>query len=207
MEITAQMVKELREATGATVLDSKKALEQHGGDLEQAKAYLAEQGLATAAKKADREAREGLVETYTHPGGRVGVMLEVNCETDFVANTDQFKELAHELALHVAFANPQHLDVDSVPEAVSEEQATAFREEALNEGKPEDVVEKIVEGRMAKFYAEVCLLQQPFVKDDEVTVGELVTQAIAELKENIVVRRFARFELGDSSREDDGQGD
>lgn len=205
MEITAQMVKELREATGATVLDSKNALEQHGGDLEQAKAYLTEQGLATAAKKADREAREGLVETYTHPGGRVGVMLEVNCETDFVANTDQFKELAHELALHVAFANPEYLDADSMPEAVSEEQAAAFREEALKEGKPEDVVEKIVEGRMAKFYAEVCLLQQPYVKDDEVTIGELVTRAIAELKENIVVRRYARFELGDSSGEDESQ--
>ena len=205
MEITVQMVKELRDATGATVLESKKALEQHDGNLEEARAYLNEQGLATAAKKAERDAREGLVETYTHPGGRVGVMLEVNCETDFVANTDQFKALAHELALHVAFSNPQYLGVENVPEAVAEAEKTVYRQEALAEGKPEDVVEKIVEGKLAKFYAEVCLLQQPFVKDDEVTVSELVTQAIAELKENIVVRRFARFELGESGGEDESQ--
>ena len=203
MEITAQMVKELRDATGATVLESKKALEQHGGDLDKAKAYLNEQGLATAAKKSEREAREGLVETYTHPGGRVGVMLEVNCETDFVANTDQFKTLAHELALHVAFSNPQYLDVEDVPEAVVEAEKTVYRQEAQAEGKPEDVVEKIIEGKLGKFYAEICLLQQPFVKDDEMTVTDLVTQAIGELKENIVVRRFARFELGESGGEDE----
>jgi elongation factor Ts len=195
------MVKELRDATGATVLDSKKALEQHAGDMDKAKAYLAEVGLATAAKKADREAHEGLVETYTHPGGRVGVMLEVNCETDFVADTDQFKGLAHELALHIAFASPQFVDAGDVPASVVDEQAAAFRQEALGEGKPENVVEKIVAGRLSKYYAEVCLLQQPFVKDDELTVGDLVAQAIAELKENIIVRRFARFELGESGGE------
>jgi elongation factor Ts len=202
MEITAQMVKELREATGAAILDCKKALEEHDGDFEKAKAYLAEKGLAAAAKKADREASEGLVETYTHPGGRVGVMVEVNCETDFVANTDQFKAFTHDLALHIAFAAPQYLDVDAIPEAVVEAEKDDFRQEALAEGKPENVVDRIVEGKLTKFYSTVCLLQQPFVKDDEVTVGELVTRSIGELKENIVVSRFARFELGEDGGEE-----
>jgi elongation factor Ts len=204
MEITAQMVKELREATGAAVLDCKKALEENDGDFEKAKTYLTEKGLAAAAKKAEREAREGLVETYTHPGGRVGVMVEVNCETDFVANTDQFKALAHDLALHIAFANPQYVDTADVPEAVTEAEKVVHRKEALNQGKPEKVIDKIVEGKLAKFYSEVCLLQQPFVKDDDMTVGDLVTQAIAELQENIVVRRFARFELSADQDEDEG---
>ena len=201
MEITAQMVKELREVTGASVLDCKKALEAHGGDFEQAKAYLAEKGLAAAAKKADREASEGLIETYTHTGGRVGVMVEVNCETDFVANTERFKALAHDLALHVAFANPQYLSSDGVPTAVVEAEKAVHRKEAQDEGKPENVVDKIVEGKLAKFYAEVCLLQQPFIKDEDKLIGDLVTEAIAELQENIVVRRFARFELGEAGRD------
>lgn len=200
MEITAQMVKELREATGASVLDCKKALEEHDGDVEKAKESLAEKGLAAAAKKAGREASEGVVETYQHTGGRVGVMVEVNCETDFVAATDQFQELAHNLALHIAFSNPQYVDVEDVPEAVVQAEKALYEKEARDEGKPDDVIQRIVDGKLDKFYSEVCLMQQPFVKDDELTVGRLVTQAIAELKENIVIRRFARFELG----EDDG---
>jgi elongation factor Ts len=199
MTISAQMVKELREATGAAVLDCKKALEEYEGDMEKAKEYLVEKGLAIAQKKASREAREGLIETYTHHGARVGVMLELNCETDFVANTDQFRTLAHDLALHVAFASPLYLDVEGVPEDVDDAQREAFRAEASAQGKPDDIIEKIVDGRMNKFYGEVVFMKQPFVKDEDVIVGDLITQAIAELKENIKVSRFARYELGGGS--------
>jgi len=196
MAVSAQMVKELREETGAAVLDCKKALEQFDGDMDKAKEYLAEKGLATARKKADREANEGLIETYTHPGARVGVMLEVNCETDFVANTDQFQELAHDLALHLAFANPAYLDTSDIPEDVLEAKKSAYFNDAKAEGKPDNVIEKIVEGRLNKWFAEVVLMEQPFVKDDEISIRDLVTQYIAELKENIQIARFARFELG-----------
>ncbi len=196
MAITAEMVKTLREATGAAVLDCKNALEQYDGDMEKAKAYLAEKGLVTAKKKAGREAREGVIETYTHPGGRVGVMVEVNCETDFVANTDRFQEFVHDIALHIAFANPLYRDVEDIPTEVMEAQRQAFLTEAKALGKPDPVVEKIVEGKLDKFSTEVCLLRQPFVKDDEITIGDLTTQAIAELKENIVISRFVRYELG-----------
>jgi elongation factor Ts len=198
MTVSAQMVKELRDATGASVLDCKKALEEHDGDINKAKEYLTEKGLATAAKKAGREANEGVIETYTHPGGRVGVMLELNCETDFVGRTPRFTELAHELALHIAFANPSYLDVNGIPAAVLDEQRQAFTAEAKAQGKPDNVVERIVEGRLNKFYSEVCLMKQPFVKDDEKTVQDVVTEAIAELKENIRVSRFIRYELSGS---------
>ncbi len=204
MTITAQMVKELREETGAAVLDCKKALEQHGGDLAQAKAYLAEQGLATARKKAERVAREGKIETYAHHGGRVGVMVEVNCETDFVADTEQFQTLAHELALHIAFANPRYVDVGDIPAEVLEEQKQAFYQEAKAQGKPDNVIERIVEGKLEKFFAEVCLLRQPFVRDGDYTVQDIITQGIASLQENIRVSRFARFELGDAPDDDAG---
>ncbi len=198
MTVTAQMIKELREATGAAFLDCKNALEKYDGDIEKAKTYLAEKGLATARKKAGREASEGLIETYTHHGGRVGVMVEVNCETDFVANTDRFKELAHDLALHIAFAKPLYVDVGDVPQEVLEAQKKAFHDEAKAQGKPDHIIERIVEGRLNKFFSEVCLLQQPFVRDDEITVGELIVQVVAELKENIRVRRFVRYELGEA---------
>jgi elongation factor Ts len=201
MAVSAEMVKKLREETSAAVLDCKKALEKYDGDFDEAKKYLAEQGLATARKKSDREAREGLIETYGHPGGRVGVMLELNCETDFVASTDQFQELAHDLALHIAFANPQYIDVTDIPEEVVNEHREAFEAEAKAQGKPDNVIERIVEGRMNKVYAEICLLQQPFVKDDEKTINDILIEAIAALKENIRVSRFARFEIGDT----DGQ--
>lgn len=195
MTVTAQMVKELREATGAAVLDCKKALEEYGGDFERARVYLAEKGLATARKKAEREAREGRIETYTHPGGRVGVMLELNCETDFVANTPQFQALAHDLALHIAFASPLYVSEDDIPADVLEAQRQNFYNEARLQGKADNVIERIVEGRLNKYFSEVCLLRQPFVKDDKRTVEDVIVAAIAELKENIRVSRFARFEL------------
>jgi elongation factor Ts len=195
MSVTAQMVKELRQATGAAVLDCKKALEAHDGDLEKAKEYLVEKGLAAAREKAEREAREGVIETYSHIGRRVGVMVEVNCETDFVANTPQFREFAHDIALHVAFADPAYVDVGDVPPEIIEAKKAEFRQQAVADGKPENIVERIVEGKLDKFLEQVCLLRQPFVRDDEVSVGELLTQAIAGLKENIVIRRFARYEL------------
>lgn len=198
MEITAQMVKELREATGASVLGCKQALEQFEGDFEQAKAYLAEKGLATARKKAGRSANEGIVETYQHPGGRVGVMLELNCETDFVSSTEMFQALAHDLALHIAFANPSYVRVEDVPEDVLEERKQVFADEAKAEGKPDHIIDRIVEGRLEKWYGDTVLLEQPFVKDNDVKVNDVIIQAIAQLKENILVSRFARFELGEN---------
>ena len=205
MAISADMVKALREATGAAVLDCKKALEQFDGDMDKAKAFLAEKGLATAAKKADRAAREGVIETYTHPGARVGVMVEVNCETDFVARNDKFKTFAHEVALHIAFASPAYVDVADIPAEVVEEQRKEFVKEAKATGKPDNVIEKIVEGKLEKYYADVCLLRQPFVKDDKLTVSDLMTQAISETKENMRISRFARFELGSDGGDDGGE--
>lgn len=206
MAITADMVKALREETGAAVLDCKKALEQFQGDTEKAKAYLAEKGLIAAQKKAERQARDGKVETYSHPGGRVGVMVEVNCETDFVAKTDQFQTFAHDVALHIAFANPLYVDVSDIPSDVLEAKKKEYYQDAKTQGKPENVIEKIVEGRLEKFYAETCLLRQPFVKDEDIKVGDLVMQRIAEVKENIRIARFARFELGGATG-NDGSGE
>ena len=195
MAITAEMVKALREATGAAVLDCKKALEQYQ-DEEKAKAYLAEKGLVAAKKKTERKASDGKVETYSHAGGRVGVMVEVNCETDFVAKTDKFQEFAHELALHIAFADPLYVDISSIPTDELEAKKQEFYQDAKTQDKPENIIEKIVEGRLEKYYGEVCLLQQPFVKDEDIKIGDLVMRKIAELQENIVISRFARFELG-----------
>jgi len=199
MEITAQQVKELREATGAGVLDCRKALQSHDGDLDKAAAYLREKGLAAASKKEGREAKEGIVELYSHGGGRVGVMVEVNCETDFVARTEKFKAFAHDLALHIAASAPKYVDVTDIPAGVIEEKRTADRAQALAEGKPERVVDKIVDGRMEKFYQEACLVRQPFVKNEDLTVADLIKQTIAAIGENIIVRRFARWELGEAA--------
>jgi elongation factor Ts len=196
MAITAEMVKALREETGAAVLDCKKALEQYEGDREKAKAYLAEKGLVAAKKKAERQARDGKIETYSHPGGRVGVMVEVNCETDFVAKTEQFQAFTHDLALHIAFANPLYVDINNIPASELEARKQEFYQDARALGKSESEVEKAVETNLEKYYAEVCLLHQPFVKDEKVKIGDLVTQRIAEVKENIRISRFARFELG-----------
>ncbi len=198
MEITAAMVKELREATGAGVLDCRKALETTGGDFETAVAYLREKGLAEAAKKVDRTAREGVIEAYVHHGSRVGVILELNCETDFVARTEEFRALAHDLALHIAFANPRYLSRDRVPPEVVEEERRIYRTQALEEGKPESGVDHIVQGKLEKFYQSVCLLEQAFIKDEDRTVEQVLKEHTALLGENIIVRRFARYELGES---------
>ena len=197
MEISASMVKQLRQVSGAGVLECRKALEEHGGDLDKAVAYLKEKGLAKAAKKAERVAKEGRIEVYAHPGNRVAVLLEINCESDFVAATDDFKALAHELALHIAFSNPRYVRPEDIPAGVLEGQRAAFRAEAAASGKPENILDRIVQGKLDKFYDEACLLRQPFVRDDKVKVGDLITQAIAKIGENIIVRRFARFELGE----------
>ncbi|MCS7283064.1 MAG: translation elongation factor Ts [Anaerolineae bacterium] len=197
MEITTAMVKELREATGAGVLDCRKALEATGGDFEAAVAYLREKGLAEAAKKMDRLAKEGVIEAYVHTGNRVGVILELNCETDFVARTEEFRRLAHDLALHIAFAAPRYLSRNHVPAEVVEEERRIYRAQALEEGKPEHVVDRIVQGKLEKFYQSVCLLEQPFVKDEERTVEQILKEHTALLGENIVVRRFVRYELGE----------
>lgn len=198
MEITTVMVKELRQATSAGVLDCRKALEAAAGDFESAVASLREKGLAAAAKRAGRQASEGCVEAYVHPGSRVAVLLELNCETDFVARTDDFRALAHDLVLHIAFAAPRYLTREDVSEEVIEHERAIYRAQALEEGKPEHIVDRIVEGRLEKFYQQVCLMGQPFVKDDDRTVQDLITEAVAKFGENIVPRRFVRYELGEN---------
>ncbi len=198
MEISATQVKELREATGAGILDCRKALQQAEGNYDKAVAWLREKGLAAAAKKAGRDAKDGIVELYSHGGGRVGVMVEVNCETDFVARTEQFRAFAHDLALQVAAANPRYMDVTDVPAEVLESERTIARNKAKEEGKPEKMLDKIAEGRLEKFYQEACLLKQPFVKDESVTITDLLKQTIAAIGENVLIRRFARWELGEA---------
>ena len=197
MEITTAQIKELREATSAGVLECRKALEQAQGDMAKAAAILKEKGLAKAAKKSERTTKDGRVELYAHPGNRMGVMLEVNCESDFVARTEGFKTLVHDLALHIAFSNPKYIKPEDIPADVLEAQRAAFRAEALASGKPEAVVDRIVQGKLAKYYDDTCLLRQPFVKDDKVKIGDMVTNAIATIGENIIVRRFIRYELGE----------
>jgi elongation factor Ts len=197
MKISAAMVKELRDATGAGVLDAKKALEGANGDFEKAVDTLREKGAARAAKRADRDASEGLIELYTHPGNRMGVIMELNCETDFVARNEQFQELAHDLALHIAAMNPKYLTIEDVPQSELDRELDVLKNQALAEGKPADLVDKIVSGRVRKYYEEFCLMEQPFVKDDKVKIKDLITDAIRVTGENIVVRRFARFELGE----------
>ena len=198
MEITTAQIKELREATSAGVLECRKALEQAQGDMGKAAAILKEKGLAKAAKKSERTTKDGRVELYAHPGNRMGVMLEVNCESDFVARTEGFKTLVHDLALHIAFSNPKYVRAEDVPADEVEIQRAKFKAEAAATGKPENVLDKIVQGKLDKYYDEICLLRQPFVKDDKVAVGDLVTAGIAKIGENIVVRRFVRYELGEA---------
>lgn len=196
MEITTSMIKELRDTTGAGVLDCREALDETGGDFEKAIAYLREKGHAEAANKSESVASEGRVEAYIHHGSQVGVMVELNCETDFVARTDDFKTLAHNLALHIAFAAPDYFTREDVPEDVIEEEKRIYRKQALEQGKPEDIVDRIVEGRMEKFYEQVCLLEQPFVKNEDKTVEDLLNEATTAFGELILLRRFARYEVG-----------
>ncbi len=196
-EITAALVKELRERTGAGMMDCKKALSASDGDLEKAIDFLREKGLAAAAKKAGRVAAEGLVEAYIHGGGRIGVLVEVNCETDFVAKTDAFKELVKDIAMHIAATNPSYLKREEVPTAELEHEQAVLAEQARNEGKPEKIIEKMVAGRIEKYYKEVCLMEQPFVKDPDKTISDLITESIAKIGENISIRRFTRYQLGE----------
>lgn len=195
-EITVDMIKELRARTGAGMMDCKRALEETGGDMDKAVDVLRKKGLAQAAKKASRAAEEGLVVSYIHHNNRVGVLLELKCETDFVARTDEFQELARNIAMHIAMANPQYVSRDQIPQEVIEHEMSIEREKAKAEGRPEAVLDKIVQGRMAKFYESVCLLDQPFIKDDSKKIADLINETIARLGENIVRGRFARFELG-----------
>lgn len=199
MEITATVVKELREKTGAGMMDCKKALAETGGDLQQAIDYLRQKGLAAAAKKADRTAADGAVGAYVHPGGKIGVLVEINCETDFVARTTEFQSLLKDIAMQVAAANPRCVRREEVSADEFEKEQMIYRQQALESGKPEKVVEKIVEGKIDRFYSEVCLLEQAFIKDPDKKVQDVVNEAVARLGENIQVRRFARYLLGEAA--------
>ncbi|HEX3051216.1 MAG TPA: translation elongation factor Ts [Aggregatilineaceae bacterium] len=201
MAITAQQVKELRELTGVGPLECKNALEQFGGDVQKATDFLREKGLAKAAKKASRATNDGIIHIYAHHNSRLGVMVELNCETDFVARTDKFRQLANDIALQIANLNPQYVKREDVPEAVLQAERDLQRRRAIEEGKPEAVADKIVDGRMAKFYEEIALFDQPFIKDDTITIGQMVTQAIADMGENITLSRFVRFAVGESANE------
>jgi elongation factor Ts len=195
--VTAADVKALRERTGAGMLDCKKALEEAGGDVTKAGELLREKGLAAAAKKGDRIATEGIVESYIHGGGRIGVLVEVNCETDFVGKTEQFRSFVKDIAMHIAAANPKFLSREEVSQAELDKEKEILRNQALNEGKPEKIVDKMVEGRMNKYYEENCLMEQSFVKDPDKTITTLLNEKISAIGEKISIRRFARFELGE----------
>lgn len=205
MSVSAAVVKELRERTGAGMMDCKKALVETNGDIEKAIEYLREKGLAAAAKKTSRIAAEGVVESYIHMGGKIGVLVEVNCETDFVAKTDKFKDLVKDIAMQIAAANPSYIRAEEVDPSEINKEKDILKAQALNEGKPEQVVEKMVEGRIKKYYKEICLLDQAFVKDPDKTVQEMINEAIAEIGENIQIRRFVRYQMGEGleKRQDD----
>ncbi|MGI6686621.1 MAG: translation elongation factor Ts [Bacillota bacterium] len=195
--ITAAMVKELRERTGAGMMDCKKALTEMNGDMDKAIEFLREKGLAAAAKKAGRIAAEGLVESYIHGGGRIGVLVEVNCETDFVAKTDEFRQLCRDIAMQIAASKPEFVSREEISADVIAKEKEIIRAQALNEGKPEKVVDKMVEGRIEKYYKEVCLLEQPYIKDPDMTVQDLITEKISKIGENISVRRFVRYQVAE----------
>jgi len=197
-EITAEMVRQLRDKTGAGMLDCKKALEAAGGDSNKAVDWLREKGQAIAQKKSSRATRQGRIHSYIHHTGTVGVLLELTCETDFVARNPEFHELATNISMHIAARAPRYVSRDEVPAKVLDKERQIYRQLALNEGKPEKIVDKIAEGRLAKFYEENCLLDQPFVKEEKISVGELIKQKIAKVGENITVRRFVRYQLGES---------
>lgn len=197
MTVTAKMVKELREKTGAGMLDCKNALTEAEGDLDEAVDVLRKKGLASAAKRAGRVTAEGAVGSYIHAGGKIGVLVEVNCETDFVARTEEFQDLVKDIAMQIAASDPRFVEEEEVTEDVLAREREIYREQALGEGKPEEIVDRIVDGKMKKYYSEAVLLQQPFVKDTDKTVGEMIAEKIATIGENIRVRRFARFVLGE----------
>jgi elongation factor Ts len=201
MEITTEMIKELRNATGAGVLDCRKALTEAGGDYQKAVDYLREKGMATAAKRADRDASQGVVELYSHGNGRVGVMVEVNCETDFVGRSEGFRQFAHEVALQIAASAPKYISESEIPESVLEHEMEIASARAREEGKPENMLEKIAAGRLEKFKDEACLLRQPYIRDESLTIEKMLHQNIGSLGENIVIRRFQRWELGERKDE------
>jgi elongation factor Ts len=200
MAISIELIKQLREETGAGVLDCRKALETYNGDFDKALEYLREKGLAKAAKRADREVLEGVLELYSHGNGRVGVMVEVNCETDFVARSERFRKFAHEVALQIAAGDPKWVRVEDIPVAVVDEEKTKARNLALTEGKPENVIKRIIDGKLEKFYNDNCLLRQTYVRDEEITLEDLRNQNIVAVGENIVIRRFARWEVGEDAQ-------
>jgi elongation factor Ts len=197
MAVTAAMVKEIREKTGAGMLDCKKALDETNGDIARAMEILREKGLAAAANKAGRIATEGSVGSYIHAGGRIGVLVEVNCETDFVAKTDQFKDFVKDIAMQISASNPRYVKREEVPQEDLDKEREILKAQALNEGKPAHIVDKMVEGRLAKFYEEFCLLEQPFIKDPDKTISALLNEKVSKIGENITIRRFVRFELGE----------
>jgi elongation factor Ts len=199
MEVSASAVKELREKTGAGMMDCKKALAETGGDVQKAIDYLRQKGLAAAAKKADRVAADGAVGAYVHPGGKIGVLVEINCETDFVARTAEFQSLLKDIAMQVAAANPRYLRREEVPAAELDKEKAIYRQQALETGKPEKVVDKIVEGKIERFYSEACLLEQAFIKDPDKKVTDIVNESIGRLGENIQIRRFSRYHLGEAA--------
>lgn len=199
--VSAAQVRELRTLTGAGMMDCKKALESSDGDVERAVGLLREWGLAELSKRKGREAKEGIVDSYIHAGGRIGVLLEVNCETDFVARNEEFRQFAHDVAMQVAAGSPmvaQYVSRENVPEAVVDAEKDIYRTAARNEGKPENVIEKIADGKMEKFYANVCLLEQPFIRDSDRKLGDLLAELVGKIGENISVRRFVRYELGET---------
>ncbi len=197
MEITTEMIRELRATTGVGILECRKALQEADGDYKKAVDYLRQKGMAKAAKRADRDASDGVIELYSHGDGRVGVMLELNCETDFVARGEAFRNLAHELALQVAAASPLYVKEDDIPEDVLAHEAEIARKRSLEEGKPEQIIDKIVEGRLRKYKEEVCLLNQKYIRDDSMTVNDLLMENVGSMGENLIVRRFQRWELGE----------
>ncbi|PKM85869.1 MAG: elongation factor Ts [Firmicutes bacterium HGW-Firmicutes-12] len=195
--VTAQMVKELRERTGAGMMDCKNALVENNADMEKAVEYLREKGLAAAAKKAGRIAAEGIVESYIHGAGRIGVLVEVNCETDFVAKTPEFRELVREIAMQIAAAKPEFVTKEEVPTEIINKEKEILKQQALNEGKPEKIIDKMVEGRIEKFYKDLCLLEQPYIRDQDITISRLISDKINKIGENIQIRRFVRYEMGE----------
>ncbi len=204
MEISAQLVKQLRDKTGAGMMECKAALKEANGDLNAAEVVLRKKGIASAAKKSTRSTKQGVIGAYIHPGAQLGVMIEVNCESDFVARTEDFKELVHDLAMQVAAADPQFLRKEDVTEAALAKEREIYKARALAEGKPEKMLDKITEGRMAKYYEEVCLYEQPFIKENTTTVSDLIKAKIAKLGENIAVSRFVRFKVGDAAAAEPG---
>lgn len=197
MEIKVELVKELREKSSAGMMDCKKALVESNGDIKKAEEILKEKGLAVASKKASRTAKEGIIDSYIHTGSKIGVMVEVNCETDFVARNEMFKNFVHDIALHITAAAPLYVSKEDVPQEVLDKEKELYRKQALNEGKPEKIIDRIAEGKLKKYYEENCLLEQLFVKDNDVKIGDLLKQHIAKMGENIVIKRFERYILGE----------